>query len=213
MPDSRLARFAWVVGLLALGSGAGWLVARRVPTSPLSLLPPITQKHDEVKPTATVLVAVRNLARLESVSFHMERVIDFKSSQSHLYGLLQGDDALLLVAAGDVVAGVDLTKMRDGDVMIEPTAHRAYLTLPEPELLLVRLDNQRTYVHSRKTDVFAQRDIELETKARQEAEGSIRDAALNDGILTKARANAAQTLTALVRSLGYDQVIVTWRGE
>jgi hypothetical protein len=61
--------------------------------------------------------------------------------------------------------------------------------------------------------MFAQQQIELETRARQVAEDSIRDAALSGGILNRARDNAASTLTALVRSLGYDTVELTWRTE
>ncbi|HET6338293.1 MAG TPA: DUF4230 domain-containing protein [Polyangiales bacterium] len=208
-PRSRLARFASIAGLLVLGSVLGWLVAKH----DWDPLPPIREQHDELARTGTVIIAIRNLAKLESVSFHLERVIDLKNRQSHLFGLLQGDDAILLVAAGDVIAGIDLTKMQDGDVTIDEKNHRAQLTLPPPELLSVRIDNDRTYVHSRKTDFFAQQQIELETRARQAAEESIRDAAISGGILNRARINAASTLTALVRSLGYDEVSVSWRGE
>jgi hypothetical protein len=211
-PRSRFARAASIAGLLASGAAFGWAVADH-DWNPLPELPPISEQHDTLANTATVLIAVRNLARLESVAFHMERVIDFKNSQSHLFGLVRADDAILLVAAGDVIAGIDLTKLRDGDVTIDPTTRRAHLTLPAPELLTVRLDNQRTYVHSRKTDMFAQQQFELETRARQAAEESIRDAAVSSGILDRARGNAGQTLTALVRSLGYDTVELTWRTE
>jgi hypothetical protein len=206
---SRLARTALVVSVLASGAALGWFAARRVADA----TPKLFERHETLVNTATVLVAIRNLSRLESVSFHMERVIDLKDRQSLFFGLLQADDAILLVASGDVVAGVDLAKMRDGDVVIEPTIKRAELTLPSPEVLSVHLDNQRTYVHSRTTDLLAQRQIELETRARQHAEDSIRDAALEAGILEKARANTVHTLTALVRSLGYDQVDIGWRFE
>jgi hypothetical protein len=209
-PRSRLVRFAIGAGLLACGAVLGWFVARH---RFLPVVPQLTAHHEQLANTATVVVAIRNLARLESVSFHMERVIDLKDRQSHIFGLLQADDAILLVASGDVIAGIDLAKLRDGDVTIEPTARRAHLTLPPAELLLVRLDNQHTYVHSRNTDLLAQRQVELETRARQVAEDSIRDAAISGGVLTRARDNAAHTLTALVRSLGYDKIDITWRTE
>jgi hypothetical protein len=209
-PRSRLAKFAVMAALLACGAALDWFIARR---RFLPEVPQLTEHHERLVDTATVLVAIRNLARLESVSFHMERVIDLKDRQSHLFGLLQADDAILLVASGDVSAGIDLAKMRDGDVTIEPTTKRAHLTLPPAELLSVRLDNQHTYVHSRKTDLLAEREVELETRARQIAEDSIREAAVSGGILTRARDNTAQTLTALVRSLGYDTVELTWRTE
>jgi Protein of unknown function (DUF4230) len=209
-PRSRLAQFAVMAGLLACGAGLDWFIARH---RFLPVVPALTEHHEELVSTATVLVAIRNLARLESVSFHMERVIDLKDRQSHLFGLLEADDAILLVASGDVSAGIDLAKMRDGDVTIEPTTRRAQLTLPPPELLSVRLDNQHTYVHSRKTDLLAEREVELETRARQIAEESIRDAAVSGGILTRARNNTEHTLTVLVQSLGYDDVELTWRSE
>ena len=207
-PRSRLARAALIAALLALGAVVGWFASRRHVARHPALAP-----NEILADTGTVLVAVKNLARLESVSFHMERVIDLKERQEHLFGLLRADDAILLVAAGDVIAGVDLLKLRDGDVSIEPAQRRVHITLPAPELLTVRLDNKRTYVHSRKTDLLAKPGSELETRARQVAEESIRDAALDAGILTRARENAAQTLTALVRSLGYDHVTIDARGE
>jgi hypothetical protein len=206
--SSRWPRAFAAAALLALGAlGGAFYAHHHVPK-----LPPLTKTTRELASTATVLVAVRELARLESVAFHMERIIDLKERQSHLFGLVYADDAILLVAAGDVVAGIDLAKMTDGDVTIEPDARRARLTLPPPEILLARLDNERTYVHSRKTDLMAKRTIELETHARRAAEDAIRDAALQAGILERARTSAGHTLTALVRSLGYDHVELTWRG-
>ena len=206
MARTILARVAIAALLIAGGVGAGVVWGRFTARPPLLGV----EVTEHVANTATVLVAVRELARLESVSFHMERVIDLKERQSRLFGMLQADDAILLVAAGDVVAGIDLARLRDGDVTIEPDVRRARIQLPPPEILLVRLDNQRTYVHSRKTDLLAVRNVEMETQARQHAEDSIRSAALEAGILERARTNAGHTLTALVRSLGYDQIELVW---
>ncbi|HKP61498.1 MAG TPA: DUF4230 domain-containing protein [Polyangiales bacterium] len=208
MPRSRLQLFASAVVLLAVGAATGILIQRSIPR-----IPRASETTREYRDTTSVITAVRQLARLESVSFHMEKLIDLKERQAHLFGLIQADDAILLAAAGDVVAGVDLARLRDGDVEIQPEARRARLRLPQPELLSVRLDNQRTYVHSRQTDLLAKRTVELESVARRHAEDEIRDAALAAGILQRARESAAHTLTVLVRSLGYDHVEVTWQGE
>jgi hypothetical protein len=208
MRGSPLRLIAVGFGLLALGLAGGVWFQRTI--APLREAATTRREYAD---TATVLLAVRQLARLETVSFHMEKLIDLKERQAHLFGLIQVDDAILLAAAGDVVAGVDLTKLRDGDIEIDPVARRARLRLPQPELLTVRLDNQRTYVHSRQTDLLAKRVIELESVARRHAEDEIRDAALAAGVLTRARESAAHTLTALVRSLGYDHIDVVWQGE
>lgn len=166
-----------------------------------------------IRPTADVVVAVRDLARLESASFHMERIIDMSSHQARLGGLVQAEDSILLVAAADVVAGVDLAEMQDGDVVIEPDAHRAVITLPPVRVLSARLDNDRTYVYRRETDLLARRRESLETQARREAEDTLEHAALEAGILERAERNARRTIEALVRSLGYEHVEVRFREE
>jgi hypothetical protein len=159
--------------------------------------------------TPDVLLAIRGLARLETVAYHMERVIDLKNRTPRLFGLLQVDDAIILVAVGEVVAGVDLAKLHDGDVTVitAPNAKpRVRVRLPPPEVLSSRLDNQRTYVQSRQTDLLAADPDQMETHARQVAEQSIHDAALEAGILERARAGAEQELSTLVRALGYESV-------
>jgi hypothetical protein len=175
--------------------------------------PPPPKTTTVIRSTPSVITAIRDLARLEGASYHVERVIDLRDKQTSLFGLVQGEDALLLVAAGDVVAGVDLSSMRTGDITTDTEGKRATIVLPPPMLFSARLDNQRTYVHSRRTDVLAQRAESLETRARQEAERTLRDAALSQGILERARTNVERTITTLVRSLGYEQVEVRTRRE
>lgn len=171
---------------------------------------PPPESVDVLRDSPNVVVAIQDLARLETTSYHVERVIDLVARQRQLFGLVEAEDAILLVAAGDVVAGVDLTRMRDGDVVIEPEANRATITLPEPEIFSARLDNERTYVHTRDTDLTANRDPHLETRARREAERTLRDAAVEAGIIERARANAETAIGTLVRSLGYDHVTIQW---
>ena len=163
-----------------------------------------------VRPTPAVVVAVRDLARLESAEMHMERVIDLTDRQERLFGLVQAEDAILLVAAADVTAGVDLGEVKESDVDVDRDRLSVRITLPQPRVLSTRLDSDRTYVHTRRTDVLARRREDLETRARQEAEHSLEAAALEAGLLDRARANAARTVRALVRSLGFRRVEVRW---
>jgi hypothetical protein len=198
-------RAALIAGAVASAAGAGFLAAKLFPAEE-----PKLEANEQLAATPVVLSAVRGLARLESVAYHMERIIDLKQRQPRLFGLIEVDDAILLVAAGDVIAGVDLAKMRDGDVTAFPAERRVRIQLPPPEILSTRIDNELTYVHSRRTDFLAQRGDEIETRARRLAEDSIREAALSAGILDRARQGAEQALTALIHSLGYERVEVSW---
>jgi hypothetical protein len=167
----------------------------------------------EVQKTPAVITALRDVARLEGAVFHVERVVDLQERQSKLAGLIQAKDAILLVAAGDVTAGVDLAGLVETDVQTEGPVGKVTITLPRAQIFSQRLDSERTYVHSRTTDVLATRRENLETRARQEAERTLAAAAVEGGILVRAEKNVRLSVSALVRSLGFSQVEVRFRGE
>ena len=193
---------------LMLTTGFGLLIGRwtSADASPAPA-PSVTT----IRPTPSVVTAIRDLSRLESSQYHVERVIDLTETQKRFFDLLETKDAILLIAAGDVTAGIDLAELKPSDVVIDDAQDSATITLPPPKVLSQRLDNERTYVHTRKTDVLAQRKESLETQARKEAERSIVEAALESGILDRAGKSAAKTIETLVRSLGYQKVEVRVR--
>ena len=205
-----------LLGVLGAGVlGAGLLVgviATKSCTPPsLPVIPPLSSSVTIVQPTPNVLLAVKDLARLESASFHMERVIDLTDKQSLLFGLVQSEDAILLVAVADVSAGVDLLQLKADDIVVDAAQKRVTLTLPAPEVFHAELDNSKTYVHNRHTGALATRKENLETRARQEAEHSLIEAALQAGLLARASDNARRAVEGLVRGLGYEQVEVKVR--
>lgn len=187
-------------------------VAASIATTSFTARPaPTASTTTVVRPTPNILRSVQELARLESVTFHMERVIDLHEEQEHAFGLVHAEDSILLVAVGEVIAGVDLAALRPGDVRVEPTTRAVTLTLPAPEVFVAHLDNEHTHVHSRSTDLLARRTEALESRARMEAERSITRGALESGILERAKTSAAQTVSSLVHALGFSSVTVRWR--
>jgi hypothetical protein len=164
-----------------------------------------------VRPTGTILMAVRDLARLETNELHMEKVIDLTDKQSRFFGLIDTTDAILLIAAGDVTIGIDLTKMGDGDVVVDRDTGTARLTLPAPEVLSVRLDEEHTYVYRHTTALLAERNEHLESKARQEAVRAIDEAARDGAVMEKARKQAERQVRDLLEKFGVTQVIVGWQ--
>jgi hypothetical protein len=165
-----------------------------------------------MRATPTVVLAVRDLSRLESESYHVEKVVELTDAQSKLFGLVEAKDAILLVAVGDVVAGVDLSSLSDADVRADDATHTVHVTLPAPEVFSASLDATQTHVYERRTDVLASRNEKLEGLARSEAEKQMRQAAIDEGILTRAKASAERTVRGLLRSLGYTNVDVRWAG-
>jgi hypothetical protein len=152
-----------------------------------------------------VVDKIRQLSRLETVDYSMDKIVGGERQNAYLPDFLVGDK-LLLVAHGEVIAGVDLGQLKAGDVYVKGDAVK--VLLPPPELLTTRIDNGRTRIYSRTTGLFANADPNLESEVRLTAEQQITQAALSDGILDKAKQNAHTSVTALLYGLGFHTVDV-----
>lgn len=190
--------------ILAIAGAIGLGVASWTP-------PPATTSVITVHSTPNVLVAVRDMARLETAEVHVEKVIDLTDTQSHMFGLVQATDAILLVAVGQATLGVDLSKLTEADISMDPTSKVATLRLPAPEVFTAGLDENATYVYTRTTSVLAKRNEQLETQARREAVTAIRKAADTPEMKNRAKAQAEKQITSLVRQLGAERVEITWK--
>jgi hypothetical protein len=84
--------------------------------------------------------------------------------------------------------------------------------LPAAEILSTRIDEGQTHVYGRSTDLLATRKEELEGLARKEAAEQLERGARDGGILQRARTSAERTVRALLRSLGFAQVALEWKG-
>lgn len=205
-----------VVGLLIIAALTGWALVSSVRQGVQSVTGPSNGVATEVQalfnptPTiypdsVTVVRSVQSLARLESVQYTIEKVIRAETGQG-VFGPLLGD-RLLFVAHGEVIAGVDLSKMGPSDVLVSSDG-RVTVIVPSAEIFVTRLDNEKSYVYERATGLFTKGDINLETQARQVAEDEIRNGALEDGILSTAQTNANNVLERLLRSLGFTDVVI-----
>ena len=169
-----------------------------------------TQVSELLNPTPTIIPdpvtyinEVRALARLETIQYSIEKVITAEISQG-TFDFLFGD-RLLFVAHGVVIAGIDMEKIGPEHLRLEGGV--LYVTLPPAEIFVATLDNQKSYVYDRDTGLLNQGVQDLETLARQSAEDEIRKAALEDGILQQAQANAENYLFRFFQALGYDNII------
>lgn len=152
-----------------------------------------------------VVEKIRQLSRLETVDYSIDKIVEGSHQYPYLPNFLVGDK-LLLVAHGEVIAGVDLSRLQPSDVVVDGSHVR--VQLPQAELLGTRLDNQRTRVYSRTTGVLVEADPDLESEVRLTAEQQFTQAALADGVLDKARQNARASVTALLYGLGFRQIEV-----
>jgi hypothetical protein len=153
----------------------------------------------------SVVEKIRQLSRLESVVYSLDKIVEGEHKSSYIPDFLVGDK-LILVAHGEVIAGVDLQQLKPADVSVNGDS--IHVKLPAPQVFTTRIDNSQTKVYSRITGMLVNPDVNLESQVRQAAEQQMTQAALDDGILTKAHANAQTAVTALLYGLGFHKVDV-----
>src|SRR5262249_37817992 len=146
-----------------------------------------------------VVEQVQRLGRLETCRFN-EQVMVRGDTRGILPTWIAGDQ-LLFRGKGEVVAGVDLGRLRPEDVAAR--GNRVTVRLPPSEIRHVALDNQQSEVFDRQTGIFTGPDRNLETRVRAEAEARLRQAALEAGILATAGGNARDVLRRHLSLLGF----------
>jgi hypothetical protein len=109
-----------------------------------------------------------------------------------------------MMVHGEVVAGIDFSNLKPGDVRVN--GKLVHLHLPASQVFRTRIDSAKTRVYSRQTGLLVPTDPNLETQVRQEAERQLQEAALSDGILPAAEQNAASTISSLLQGLGFEKI-------
>lgn len=204
-PDIRRKRLvavllAVIVVTLA-GAWVAWRITRRAVTETIES---ITVPQEKTIDLGALVVQVRELSRLETASMRVMHVSTITQGYKMVPDSLAGDQ-LTFLAAGDVIAGIDLGQLQQTDVRRE-TDGTVVMRLPPPQILITRVDNRESRVINRKTGFLRRADINLESRVRQYAEQSIRNEAVRKGILTMASQNAEKKLADFLHTLGFEKV-------
>jgi hypothetical protein len=197
------ATAAVVVGLIVGVSTARGIKAVSDPVGDL-VQKLVVDATPVILPNPVVIVEeINSLARLETASYSFQDILQIERNQESLFGLF--GESLLFVAYGDVIAGVDLSKLDPEDIqVVSPT--KVIVRLPESELFVMDLDNERSYVADRDIGLLTKGDAELETLIRQEAEARMTEAALANGILEMANEEAGNVLRGFLSELGFEEI-------
>lgn len=177
------------------------------PTLGPTATPTPSATHTPVPSPTPIIFDINELGRLETTEFAMRTVIDLENDPSNLWQRIVGTDKLMLIAEGEVVAGFDLEKVdQQQDIKVQGTTVK--ITLPPPEILYSRIDNEDTYVYQRQTGLLVKPDPTLESRARLLAERNLVEWAEQRGIYQKAEVAGRAYLENFLRSLGFTDVTI-----
>ncbi len=150
----------------------------------------------------TVINQIKPLGQLHTASYFLSTVVDTQMP----VGALNQIQRVLLVACGQVEAGIDLSKLQPQDIIT--TGDKVTIRLPPAEVFVYQLfdDRKCTYVVAREEGILLPPNTVLETAAREAAVANFKETALANGILEQARLNAEGEVRRLLTLLGYRDI-------
>ncbi|HLV79678.1 MAG TPA: DUF4230 domain-containing protein [Chthonomonadaceae bacterium] len=195
--------------LLGLGLGLGWLVGHRAPAS-----------GDLPADTGPLLLAIENKGELHTITYRWKDVFheESESQPGDWAAGLPGATALvhwatgncaLVTAEGSVDAGLNLSALSAKDVTRVSQADGTTRLLVHLPPITVYPPNVHVWIEHQDSGPFWH-DDNIAPKAQEQAGRRIVEAAEQDGIRAKARANALKDLQQLGRQLGYTDVDFTF---
>jgi hypothetical protein len=179
----------WVIFILAIFATGLWLGVKFTHKSSSGV-------HE--MDTETVVEQIQTLSDLVTVKYVVEKVVVLEDAKWY------GENRVLLLAHGVVKAGIDLKRLKPGDVVV--SGKSILIHLPPPQLTDAYLDDRRTKVIDYTTGLLRDFDKDLEQTAREEAVMDIRHAAIENGILGDASDRAEMELALFLHEAGYDEV-------
>ena len=192
---------ALVIVVLSVALGVG--LARFGETLPL-VGPLLGEKPPRTTTGPVVVEGVRELDQLATVRW-TESVPVTRESGGDVWERVFDGEKVLLIATGNVEAGVDLGDIREDDVSVK--GDTVTIDLPEAEILSASLDEETTRVYDRDfSPLNVHPDDDLVEQARLRAVGKISASARENGILDTAESNAEESIRAFVTTLGFEKV-------
>ena len=153
-----------------------------------------------------VISQIKSTLRQETEIFVGERIVEASRLDGSWKDTLYGE-RILLIASGKTIAGVDLQKIREEDIIISSDGLSITLNLPATEILVNTLDNQRTHRYSTQRGWLAD-NPDLETEARRQGEVEILQAACEVGIMERSANSIKTGMTGFLRMLKFEHVSV-----
>ncbi|MEJ7816500.1 MAG: DUF4230 domain-containing protein [Rubrobacter sp.] len=192
---------AFVIVVLGVALGIG--LARNG-----SLLPIVGPLLGEKPPRTTtgpvVVEGIQELDQLATVRW-TESVPVTRETGGDIVDRLFNGEKVLVIATGEVEAGVDLGAVGKDDVIVN--GDTVTIDLPEPEILSASLHEEKTRVYDRDFSPLNIRpDDDLVEVARLQAVEKIRAAARENKILDTAEDNSEDSIRAFVTTLGFEEV-------
>jgi uncharacterized protein DUF4230 len=206
----RLSALAAVVGAA--------LIAVVLALSAVHLLPQLRNPFAETtvdRSSPALLKSISALSRYEAASGSFQVVVELDQRTSWLPMFIEGTQTLF-VGQGTDIAFVDFSKLKGSAIKVSHNRTWVAITVPRARLEPAVLDVRRSYVFAQQQGLlnrignFFSGNPNSQHQVYVLAQKKIQSAAEHSELLIQAQRNTRTMLIGLMRSLGFQQVTVTF---
>lgn len=208
-------RLAW------LGAAVAAIVVLALVFSAVHLLPQLRNPFAETttdRSQPVLLQSITQLSRYEAASGSFEVIVDLQKHSSFLPSFIEGSDTLF-VGQGTDIAYVDFSQLKSQAIHVSGNRSTVSVTLPRAQLEPAVLNVQRSYVYAQQQGLanrignFFSGNPNSQQQVYELAQQKIQTAAKQSPLITEAQKNTQTMLDGMLRSLGFQQVAVTFGGS
>jgi hypothetical protein len=216
---TRTRRGHGLVGLLAgLAAAVAAVVVLVLALSAVHLLPQLRNPFGEttsVSSQPVLLKSITALSRYEAASGSFQVVVSLDQKANFLPGFMEGTQTLF-IGQGNDIAFVDFSQLKGTSVRVSADRKTVSITLPNAQLEPAVLNVKQSYVYAQQQGLlnrignFFSGNPNSQQQVYILAQQKIETAARQSPLLAEAQRNTTSMLTGMLRSLGFQQVTITF---
>ena len=208
----------WAGRLAGLAAAVGAVIVLVVVLSAVHLLPQLRNPFGETttdRSGPVLLKSITQLSRYEAASGSFQVVVDLTKHASFMPAFIEGSQTLF-IGQGTDIAFVDFSQLKGRAIRVSPDRTAVTLTLPPARLEPAVLNVRQSYVFAQQQGLldrignFFAGNPNSQQQVYILAEQKIGTAAQHSQLLAEAQKNTRSMLDGMLRSLGFQQITVTF---
>ena len=219
VPMARMPRGPGLAGRLAGTAAAiAAVVVLVLVLSAVHLLPQLRNPFGETttdRSGPVLLKSITQLSRYEAASGSFQVVVDLTRHASFMPAFIEGSQTLF-IGQGTDIAFVDFSQLKGRAIRVSPDRTAVTVTLPAARLEPAVLNVRQSYVFAQQQGLldrignFFAGNPNSQQQVYILAQQKIGTAAQHSQLLAEAQKNTRSMLNGMLRSLGFQQVTVTF---
>ena len=209
---------SWAGRLAALAAAVAAVLIGLLVLSAVHLLPQLRNPFAETttgRSGPVLLKSITALSRYEAASGSFQVVVDLSTRTAFIPSFLDGSDTLF-IGQGTEIAFIDFSRLSGRQIRVSPDRTSVTITLPPAQLEPAVLNVSQSYVYAEQQGLlnrignFFSGNPNSQQQVYILAQQKIQDAARQSPLLAEAQKNTTGMLDGMLRSLGFEQVTVTF---